>query len=428
MNTENVQPSLENREHLAIQNMNTENVQPSLENRGHLAIQNTQPLALEYKINCNLCTTPTYFGDFEKLARHIERFHADFDKKERTNKRKRGCNEEYSTKRVKWGGGYDNDNDEEEEKDIDDEDNVRSSCNTCSECRNCNYREYKLSKLADENDNEEENESGKEEEQESEGDDNDSEIDDHDNETLQTFIKGDEIYKKCDTVKLSDYDDKLEVDGRLVDIDCIEKWDDDNHYKLIGVVYRYNGEYDELLYWVRGSLFLKCNEKPEYKGGYPIINGIKRSKTDVEKWGDEEYYYKYIPNSKLNKWDFDNEEEEEDIDDDEQINDVIQVLKYIKSMKGDYQGFVEHANSRDIHTISECCYNLIQDNIPLPKNMKRALKVFLIPMGEEIITLANKNECIEKKRKLLSQDQVGHGIFTLLASTILPAIISAFVK
>ena len=56
------------------------------------------------------------------------------------------------------------------------------------------------------------------------------------------------------------------------------------------------------------------------------------------------------------------------------------------------------------------------------------IKVFLIPMNEEIITLANKNECIEKKRKLLSQDQVGHGIFTLLASTILPAIISAFVK
>ena len=79
-------------------------------------------------------------------------------------------------------------------------------------------------------------------------------------------------------------------------------------------------------------------------------------------------------------------------------------------MKGEYQGFVEHANSRDIHTMSKCCFNLLRDNIPLPKSMKRAIKVFLKPMSEEIKTIANKNESIEKKQKLLSQHQVGSGI------------------
>ena len=83
------------------------------------------------------------------------------------------------------------------------------------------------------------------------------------------------------------------------------------------------------------------------------------------------------------------------------IEDAIQVLKHIRSLKGDYQGFAEHANSRDIHTISKCCFNLLRDNIPLPKSMKRAIKVFLKPMSEEIKTLATKNESIEKKRKLL---------------------------
>ena len=47
------------------------------------------------------------------------------------------------------------------------------------------------------------------------------------------------------------------------------------------------------------------------------------------------------------------------------VEDIIQVLKYIKSIKGDYQEFAEHTNSKDIHTISNCCFNLIEDNIPL---------------------------------------------------------------
>ena len=35
------------------------------------------------------------------------------------------------------------------------------------------------------------------------------------------------------------------------------------------------------------------------------------------------------------------------------------------------------------------------------------------------------NESVKKKRKVLSYPQIGHGIFTMLASMILPAIISA---
>ena len=38
------------------------------------------------------------------------------------------------------------------------------------------------------------------------------------------------------------------------------------------------------------------------------------------------------------------------------------------------------------------------------------------------------NESVKKKRKILSDPQIGHGIFTMLASMILPAIISAKTK
>ena len=50
------------------------------------------------------------------------------------------------------------------------------------------------------------------------------------------------------------------------------------------------------------------------------------------------------------------------------INEVVQLLKYNKSLKGDYQNFVQHTISRDIDTITIWCANLIQDNIPLPLN------------------------------------------------------------
>ena len=48
------------------------------------------------------------------------------------------------------------------------------------------------------------------------------------------------------------------------------------------------------------------------------------------------------------------------------MNEVVQLLKYIKSLKGDYQGFAQHTNSRDIDTFSSCCLNLLQDDILLP--------------------------------------------------------------
>ena len=111
-----------------------------------------------------------------------------------------------------------------------------------------------------------------------------------------------------------------------------------------------------------------------------------------------------------------------------EVIDAIQVLKYIKSLKGDYRGFAQHTNLKDIHIISSCCFNLLQDNIPLTDTKKRQIKIFLKPISKEINTLSNKRKSVKSKREILSDPQIGNGIFTLLASTILPALISALVK
>ena len=110
------------------------------------------------------------------------------------------------------------------------------------------------------------------------------------------------------------------------------------------------------------------------------------------------------------------------------INEVVQLLKYIKSLKGDYQNFVQHTNSRDIDTITKCCANLIQHNIPLPLSKKKSIKLFLSPIEKDIKSVSNRRKSIKKRREFFSNPQAGSGIFTLLAGTILPAIIYAFVK
>ena len=110
------------------------------------------------------------------------------------------------------------------------------------------------------------------------------------------------------------------------------------------------------------------------------------------------------------------------------INEVVQLLKYIKSLKGDYQNFVQHTNPRDIDTINICCANLIQDNIPLSLSKNKSIKLFLSPIEKDIKCVSNRRTSIRKRHEILSNPQVGSGIFTLLAGTMLPAIISAFVK
>ena len=107
-----------------------------------------------------------------------------------------------------------------------------------------------------------------------------------------------------------------------------------------------------------------------------------------------------------------------------EVMDIIQVLKHIKSLKA----YVELANTKDIHTISNCCFNLLEDNIPLPISKKNVIKMLLTPIQKAISILGKKKASVKKKRDISFDPQIGNGIFTLLASTILPALISALVK
>jgi hypothetical protein len=79
-----------------------------------LPIEETKRLPLQYEATsqpssskvelyvCTLCETPTKFGNFQKLSRHVERFHKDFEQEERGTKRSCPSYDEVLPKKLRW--------------------------------------------------------------------------------------------------------------------------------------------------------------------------------------------------------------------------------------------------------------------------------------------------------------------------------------
>ena len=59
------------------------------------------------------------------------------------------------------------------------------------------------------------------------------------------------------------------------------------------------------------------------------------------------------------------------------------------------------------------------------ENVKKKL---FKPIEREFLKVMDSDVSIKEKREILSKPQVGHGIFTLLASTILPTLISSLLQ
>ena len=67
----------------------------------------------------------------------------------------------------------------------------------------------------------------------------------------------------------------------------------------------------------------------------------------------------------------------------------------------------------------------INQTIKLTKDRKHRVKKKLKPIRDDVRKLSNPKLSVKTKRKILRKPQVGKGIFTLLATTVLPALISS---
>jgi uncharacterized membrane-anchored protein YjiN (DUF445 family) len=106
----------------------------------------------------------------------------------------------------------------------------------------------------------------------------------------------------------------------------------------------------------------------------------------------------------------------------QKLNSLQSLPKRLK--KNQDMSFVDNYSDNTINDICEACYNIVHKKLPLNKSKNSQLKKKLLPIHEEVRRLANPKLQIRTKRRLLKQSQVGSGVFTALASFVIPTLIS----
>ena len=100
----------------------------------------------------------------------------------------------------------------------------------------------------------------------------------------------------------------------------------------------------------------------------------------------------------------------------------------LKVNKVDRKQFIENCPNDCIHALCEACFNLLHNNFQLNQAIIRKIKNKLKYIKEDFKKLSNEKIALKTKRKILVKPQVGNGIFSLLATTLIPALISLIKK
>ena len=100
----------------------------------------------------------------------------------------------------------------------------------------------------------------------------------------------------------------------------------------------------------------------------------------------------------------------------------------ILKKKNKDMSFIDGYSNDKIHDICEACYNIVHMKFPLDSKKKNQLKRKLTPIKKEFRQLGNPKLLLRTKRRLLKNPQVGFGVFTALASFVIPALISLITK
>ena len=108
------------------------------------------------------------------------------------------------------------------------------------------------------------------------------------------------------------------------------------------------------------------------------------------------------------------------------LNQKLNSLQYLpkRLKKNADMSFVDDYSDNKINDICEACYNIVHKKLPLNKSKNSQLKKKLLPIHNEVRRLANPKLQIRTKRRLLKQPRVGSGVFTALASFVIPTLIS----
>ena len=101
------------------------------------------------------------------------------------------------------------------------------------------------------------------------------------------------------------------------------------------------------------------------------------------------------------------------------------ILTHVKSLKGNFSEYIENASDHVIDQIQNCCFAFMDGRCPCKR---RGSEILAKLVRKDMKKIIDPDVSRSEKRKILSSQQKGGGIFSLLLGTVLPAIVSAFVK
>merc|ERR1711954_95227 len=245
--------------------------------------------------------------------------------------------------------------------------------------------------------------------------DNDDDGNDDDRDDIK-YMRGFGVIKFVDDKIYEQADPKLDLDNEDIEIDG-------DVYKLRGGIYG-NGEHT--LYAIKGMLFEECEDT-----GTDEDTGIDEDTgtDEVMNWDGKCFKrWKLGWEEKLEG------ERDRFMSDKKELQDNLDlanckvcelILTHIKSLKGNYSEYIEHASDHDIDQIQKCCSVLMEGHC---RCKGRGNEILAKMVRKHMRKIIDPDVSRDEKRKILSHQQKGSGIFSLLLGTVLPAIISAFVK
>ena len=108
------------------------------------------------------------------------------------------------------------------------------------------------------------------------------------------------------------------------------------------------------------------------------------------------------------------------------IRKVLQQLKPLAKIPAKVrQDVVPLLSDECIHKICESCQNLVLNTYGFDKTKLRKIKSKLKGSEKNVRLISKPTSSLLSKRRILANKQTGGGIFTLLASTIIPALVAA---
>ena len=108
------------------------------------------------------------------------------------------------------------------------------------------------------------------------------------------------------------------------------------------------------------------------------------------------------------------------------LKDEASLLKQISKVNPKKAAsFFKKAPKETVDCVSQCCFNIVNYGFPLNDKTSQTVKRKLMPIKKDIRELSNPKVSLKRKRKILSKQQVGRGLISILASTLLPILISA---